>query len=229
MEITTFMRVLLRRWWLVLIPTVIAAAAVLPDLLRPTAISGSFTSIMHFTAAERPGESGSELGYEDRRYFPWLASELMMDAFTQWVKTSTFAQAVAAARPGIDPTLLSVASDNVQSVARLYLTYPDEVLMPTIWEAAEDVLKNRHTEYLPQISAQGASVMILDTYNSVPNPPPIANRFAPLLRVGLSLIGGIALALLLHYLDPFVRTRREVESLGLPVIVTLPKDPSLNV
>jgi len=34
---------------------------------------------------------------------------------------------------------------------------------------------------------------------------------------------GIGLALLAHYLDPFVRDRRDLDQLGLPVIAEIPR------
>jgi capsular polysaccharide biosynthesis protein len=58
----------------------------------------------------------------------------------------------------------------------------------------------------------------------VPAPPPLADRFGPVIRIGLGFLAGLALAFLAHTLDPMLRRREEVESLGLKVIGTLPRD-----
>jgi capsular polysaccharide biosynthesis protein len=52
----------------------------------------------------------------------------------------------------------------------------------------------------------------------------LTNRFAPLIRVGLGLLAGLGLAFLAHYLDPTLRRRDEVETLGLSVLASLPRD-----
>jgi capsular polysaccharide biosynthesis protein len=43
------------------------------------------------------------------------------------------------------------------------------------------------------------------------------------LRVGLALGAGAGLALLVDYLDPTVRGRKELEEMGLPVVGEIPK------
>jgi hypothetical protein len=58
----------------------------------------------------------------------------------------------------------------------------------------------------------------------VPAPPPLTNRFAPLIRIALGLIIGLGLAFLAHYLDPSLRVREDLEALGLPVIGVLPRE-----
>ena len=41
--------------------------------------------------------------------------------------------------------------------------------------------------------------------------------------MALGLAAGVALALLAHYFDPFVRDRHDLEQLGLPVLGDLPR------
>ena len=54
-------------------------------------------------------------------------------------------------------------------------------------------------------------------------PPGITTQLQLPLRIGLALAAGLGLALLVDYLDPTVRGRREVEEMGLPVIAEIPK------
>ena len=55
-------------------------------------------------------------------------------------------------------------------------------------------------------------------------PPPLSSRFDPIIRFGLGLAAGIALAFLFEYLDPTLRDRREVEAMGLRVLVEVPHE-----
>lgn len=218
------LRVLLRRWWLVLIPVVVAAVFVVPDYLKNrSAASGGFTTTIHYTAAQVLDVPGRDGDYQDI----WLASELTVNALTDWVRTSTFTSEVAqkAAEHGLtfDPGALGVAADNERSVGQLTLGWSDQEQLKIIAQSAIEVLQSRTQVYFPQLGDQNAQVRVLDTPNIAPAPPPIVDRFAPVIRMGLALLAGIGLAFLVEYLDPTLRRRDELEALGLPVVATIPK------
>lgn len=226
MELILFLRVLLRRWWLVVIPVVIVTAFVIPDFLsNRSAVSGGYTVMVHYSAAQVleaiPGRDGD---FQD----VWLASELTVNALTDWVQTNTFIEEIRKAtttqNAEINMGLLVVGADNKRSVGRLYLTYPDEAQLQAITQAAIDALKTKAQNYFPQLGGQAAQVTILDTPIITPAPPPIVNRFAPFIRLGLGLLFGIGLAFLAEYLDPTLRRREQLESLGINVIATLPRE-----
>jgi hypothetical protein len=225
MELLLVLRVLRRWWWLALIPVVITGALALPALLnRAPAASGGFTTTFRYSAAQQleaiPNRDGD---YQD----VWLASELTVNALTDWVRTSSFAASVADTAAGrgaeIDPALLGVAADNERSVGQLFLSYPDAAALETIAAAAIEVLQTRNSEVFPQLGGEPAAVTILDTPQVAPAPPSLANRFEPLIRVALGALAGVALAFLAHYLDPILRRREDVEALGLPIIASIPK------
>ena len=224
MELKLIGRILLRYWWLILIPTVVAGIVVAPSLLNRTAASFSnFTTLIIYSAAQEPEAQPPRDGdYQDI----WLASELAVNALTAWVQTSSFRQEIEAAidDPSIDLSLLGVAADNQRSVGQLFLSYPDAESLAAIAIAAVDVLKTRNRDYFPQVGAAPASVTVLSEPVIVPAPPPLADRFGPVIRVGLGFLAGLALAFLAHTIDPMLRRREEVESLGLKVIGTLPRD-----
>src|SRR5690606_35314252 len=54
MELRLIARILLRYWWLVLIPTVIAAAFAAPALLSGRASAGGFATSIRYSAAQQP-------------------------------------------------------------------------------------------------------------------------------------------------------------------------------
>lgn len=225
MELMAFLRVLLRRWWLVAIPLVIVAVLVIPDFLSNRgAVSGGYTVSVRYSAAQVleaiPGRDGD---FQD----VWLASELTVNAMTDWVRTSSFLKLIVdeaqAKGATIDAAGVGVAADNKRSVGVLYLSYSDEAGLQALTDAALDVLKTQAQNYFPQLGGQPAQVTILDNPTITPAPPALANRFAPLIRVGIALLAGIGLAFLVEYLDPTLRRKEQLEAMGINVIATLPR------
>ncbi|HEX2908379.1 MAG TPA: hypothetical protein VHO69_16015 [Phototrophicaceae bacterium] len=226
MELMLVLRVLLRRWWLVLIPAAIAAAVTIPDFLSDQpAAAGGYTVTFRYSAAQVleaiPNRDGD---YQD----VWLASELTVNALTDWVRTSTFVNEIVSltAEHGVEinPAALGVAADNKRSVGLLTLSYPDAAGLEAVAQAAADVLRTRAQDYFPQLGQQSAQVTILDVPQVTSAPPPITNRLAPFIRIGVGLVAGIMLAFLAEYLDPNLRRREQVEAVGLPVIASIPRE-----
>jgi capsular polysaccharide biosynthesis protein len=54
-------------------------------------------------------------------------------------------------------------------------------------------------------------------------PPSLSSQLNLPLRLGLALAAGLALAFLVDYLDPTVRSRAELEGMGLGVLGEIPK------
>lgn len=222
MELRLILRVLRRYWWLVFIPTAITAAAALPGLLSGSSAAGSFTTVIRYSAAQRPDAQPPRDGdYQDI----WLASEYTVNALTGWVQTASFRREIAQlVGDSAAVASLSIAADNQRSIGQLFLSHPDADRLAVLVEAAVEVLRTRNGAYFPQVGSAPADVTLLDDPVIVPAPPPLTNRFAPLLRVGIALFAGVGLAFLAHYLDPTLRQRDDLEALGVPVVGTLPRE-----
>ena len=225
MELMLILRVLLRRWYLVFIPTAIIAVVVAPDVFnQDPAVSGGYTTTIRYTAAQVleaiPNRDGD---YQD----VWLASELTVNAFTDWVRTGKFAEEVALvtreANLDIDPATLSIAADNERSIGQIFINWGNEAELATIATAVITVLQTRNQDYFPQLGNTSAQVTLLDEPRITPAPVSLPNRFAPLLKLALGVLTGIGLAFLVEYLDATLRTREELESLGVPVIASIPR------
>lgn len=225
MELMQMIRIVLRRWWLVLIPVVIAGVWVAPDLLNRNVAAGGFSTLIRYSAAQEydalPPRDGD---LQDL----WLASELTVNALTAWVQTESFRREVvtqtAAQGLQIDANALGIAADNERSIGQLILAWPNSDELSVIANAAIAVLQNRSVDYFPQMGSTAPDVTILDAPQIVAAPPPLTNRFAPLIRIALGLLAGLGLTFLAHYLDPTLRRREDIETLGLPVLANLPKD-----
>lgn len=224
MELMLIMRTLLRWWFLVLIPPVVVAALTLPGWLRAQNQAGGFGVTIRYSAAQVleaiPNRDGD---FQD----VWLASELTVNALTDWVRTSSYIDEIerelTADGVAFNRAALGVAADNRRSVGQLTLGYPVAADLEVITQAAIEVLKTRAQEYFPQLGQQPAQVTILDTPVVVPTPPPLVDRYSALVRIGLALLVGVGLAALAAYFDPFLYRRDDLTALGLRVIGSVPK------
>jgi capsular polysaccharide biosynthesis protein len=227
MNLSQLLPALLRRWWLIAIPTLIAAAFALPALLRNEApASGGFNTRFSYSAAQNLAAiPRTEGDYQDI----WLSSELAVNAITDWITSSSFAsevsQYLATQGTTIDATALigRFAADNERSVGQVFIGWASDTELVQIADAAIWVLQNRNAAYFAQLGGTPATVTLLDAPRIAPAPPPLTDRFGPIIRVGLGLLAGIALAITAHVLDPMLRRREDVESLGIPLISIIPR------
>jgi capsular polysaccharide biosynthesis protein len=114
-------------------------------------------------------------------------------------------------------------SDNDRSVMTLYLSWPDAEQLEAIAEAATVVLQTRSGDYFPQVEASGLIVTALDDPAIGAVPPPLTARLNPVVRFGMGVAAGFALVFLVEYLDRTVRTRSELEKMGLVVLAEIPR------
>jgi capsular polysaccharide biosynthesis protein len=225
MELRTYFRILVRWWWLILLPPLVAGAYAF--LSRPPA-SPVFAATLRFTAGQPQTQSAS--GY-DPNYYRWLASEYIVGGLKDWVRTGAFAEAVSAelAARGLNLPAGSVAgalagADNQRSILLVYLSWPNDKELITIAEAVTTVLQTRNAEIFPQLGGQPAAVTPLDKPSVGPAPASLRARFDWLIKTGLGLGVGLALALAAHYLDPRIKEKDELEQLGLRVVAEIPKE-----
>lgn len=221
MELLLIFRILRRWWWLVAIPVAITLALALPGLLsRGVTPGGGFSQIITYSAMQRlDAIPRTEGDYQDI----WLSSEFVVNAFTDWVRGSSFKDELALLAPDANLAALGVAADNVRSVGQIYLSYPDADGLQALGDAVVTVLSTRSQDYFAQLGGQPAMVTVLSKTPVTVAPPPLADRFGAFIRVGLGLVIGLGLAFLAHYLDPVLRRREDVEALGIPVLGTIPR------
>ncbi|MDX2139808.1 MAG: hypothetical protein SF123_17110 [Chloroflexota bacterium] len=227
MSLTPILHGVLRRWWLILIPTVIAAAFALPALVRNEApAGGGFTTSFRYSAAQNlQAIPRTEGDYQDI----WLSSELAVNALTDWVTSSSFvmetSNRLGESGIAIEPAALMgrFVADNERSVGVVSIGWGSDSELAQIASAAIWVLQNRNVAYFAQLGGTPATVTLLDEPRIAPSPPPLVDRFGPIIRIAIGLAAGVGLALLAHAFDPVVRRRDEVEALGVPVIVTIPR------
>ena len=94
---------------------------------------------------------------------------------------------------------LGIAADNARSIGVIYLSHPDGAMLEEFAAAAIVVLSQRNQGYFPQLGGEAAQVTILEAPTVAAVPPPIVDRFAPLLRIAVGFVIGFALLLLAEY------------------------------
>lgn len=225
MELKLIGRVFVRRWYLIVLPVLVASVFVLPSLLNRGTSAGGFSASFRYSAAQATSNLPQREGdFQD----VWLASEFTVNAFTEWVRSSSFrhelAQALQTAGAELDLAPLGIASDRARSIGLVQMSYPTAEGLEQLVELAMQVLSERNAAYFPHLGGQNASVSILDMPQVTPAPPPITNRFAPLIQLAVALVAGVALAFLVEYLDPSLRVRQDLEQQGWRVLANIPQE-----
>jgi capsular polysaccharide biosynthesis protein len=229
MELKQLWAVIVRWWWLIILPTLIALALTLPSLRNMISPPPGYAVNIRFTASQPPAADSAHT-FEDQSYIPWLASEYAVVNLAAWMRTDTFADEIAnvlkAQGTDLAPATVRGAianADAARSIMTLYLAWPNPDEIKLIAGAAIKVLREQNQVYFPQFGAQKAVITPLDDVIVVPTAPPITSRFSPLVRILIGLAAGLALAFLAEYLDPTIRNRRDVEALfDLPVLSEIP-------
>ncbi len=231
MELIALWQLVKRRWWLIGLPALVALLVTLPQLKAVVNPPLTYTVGLRLTAAAPPETeiAGVTTPYEDSAYTPWLASEYVVINLAQWVPSHSFAAEVSAVLAERGITLAaedirgSFVADSFRSIMVLYVNRDDREEARLLAEAAVTVLQTRNQAYFPQFAAQPGRVVALDEIEVGEVAPPITTRLMPLVRIALGVLAGIGLAVLAEYLDDTLRTRADVEAMGLPVIGEIPR------
>jgi capsular polysaccharide biosynthesis protein len=203
MELRTYWQILMRRWWLALIPAIVVLGIGLATYQRPAPV---YQVGVRFTVGYTPESSATYL--YDRYYPAWLASEYIAGGLGDWIKTGDFAAEVsrelASQNINIQASGLAgrIASDHQRSMVTMYITWPDAQQLEAIATAAITVLQTRNVQAFPQLGPDGAKVRAVDPPAVGRVPPGLRAQLDLPVRVVLALGVGVALVFFAHYLWP---------------------------
>jgi hypothetical protein len=247
MELREYWRIFARRWWLALLPALVVAVYTLVTYDKPPTL---YQVHMNFTAGLPPQDRPDDYTYDG--YYAWLTSEYVANGLADIARRERFAAAVSARLVAdgvllpdgapIPPGAIqgAIASDNAQSLFVIYITWGDPETLLAIADAITSELTENAGAYLPQLAGPSASrrgelaepsgqvlpippARRVDTPVPVALPPSLRSQLSgPVVRVALGLAAGLALVFLLHYLDPTIRDRAELEALGYEVLGEIP-------
>jgi capsular polysaccharide biosynthesis protein len=223
--LSTYARILLKRWWLVILPAIIVLVLALLTARPAPPVTYQVTLSFSMGIAPEPLRPDA---YNYDRHYNWLASEYITQGFSLLVGKGTFAEGVTKqlAKRGVTlntPIAGSIRSEYRSSVMVVYVSWPTPEGAAQIAQGVVDELTTNYEPYWPQLKgATEPPARLMDPIVPVPVAPPLRDRFDLPVRVLLGLLAGAGLALAWHALDPAVRERRELERIGLNVIAEIP-------
>lgn len=232
MELREYWRIFARRWWLALLPALVVAAYTLLTYNKPPTV---YQAYMNFVAGSPTEQKPDDFTYDG--YYAWLTSEYIANGLADVARRERFAAAISA-RLAADGVLMpdgvpippgaiqgAIASDNAQSLFVIYITWGDPNTLLSIADAVALELTENANDYFPQLADLPVPpARRVDTPVPVAIPPSLRSQLTgPAVRIALGLAAGLALVFLLHYLDPTVRDRAELEALGYEVLGEIPR------
>ena len=232
MELRAYWRIILRHWWLVLLPPLVVVAYTLLTYDSPPTV---YQAHMNFTAGLPTEDKPEDYTYDG--YYSWLTSEYIANGLADVARRERLAAAVSE-RLAENGVLMpngapipsgaiqgAIASDNAQSLFVIYVTWGDPDTLLAIADAVTVELTQYAGTYFPQLAdLPVAPAQRVDQPVPAAVPPSLRSQLTgPAVRVALGLAIGLALAFLWHYLDPTVRERAELEALGYAVLAEIPR------
>jgi capsular polysaccharide biosynthesis protein len=227
MELRTYWRIILRRWWLPVGLAVVVGILTLvmqkPWQPRPA----TYSATMRFNVGLQPERIPGVYTYD--RYYTMLTSEYLVDDLGEIVRSQLFATAVSQrlAGQGISVPAGAIGASTqpgkLHRILTVNVSWGNEAQLRAIADAVAATLTERSADFFGQFSAEEADIRLID--------PPAIGRVGRSareqldlpLRILLALAAGIGLAFLLDYLDDSVRDRTDLERLGLPVLGEVPR------
>jgi len=223
LELREYWAILARRWQLIAVVTALAfVASAAMVMLGPT----YYQAELRLSVGIKPEQQQGNYYMYDQ-YYTWLTAEYMVDDFGEVIKSDSFAKDVSA-RLGEKVPAGSIKRDLKVTRSHRILTVDVTTDNPTmsqeLGQAIKDTLQTQAPNYFAQLQTQGASLRIIDDPTAQPEMSLVRRVLEIGLRTVVGLLGAVALAFLLHYLDPTMRTASEAErQLGLPVLAEIPR------
>lgn len=224
MELKQYWRIFARRWWVVVLITVLSGLLSVAFEVR-TGLS--YVATMRVVTSVPPEPKAPD-NYNYDKYYTWLSSEYLVDDLSEIVKSRSFLDDVQVELndPSIDVKTLiegERATKKTHRILAIKVTSNNKGQALAVANAAARVIEKKGKEYLLQLSYGDAQVKVID-------PPEVALDGGGLraalniaLRTALGFLAGVALIFLLYYLDSTIYDADDVERrLGMRVLGELP-------
>ena len=223
MELDQYWRILWRRWWLVAALVAITLVVSLATYDQPAPV---YQASMRFSVGiegEEPVYAVSGEGRSDA----WLASEYLADDLSEVLKGGDFAARISE-RVGLNVPAGAIFASREHRIMTVSVTWGNPAEAQAIAEAVAAEVENVEAGYFPQLAGVAAQAVLIDGPGIGEVGPGLRDRLDLPIRLLIALVAGVALAFLWDYLDDSVRSRAEVEALGVPVLAEIPRRPGLR-
>jgi capsular polysaccharide biosynthesis protein len=227
MELREYWRIVRRRWWILVVLTLLTIALSawqLKPWQRPPA---HYNASMRFLLGVAPEDAAATEPAYDARYYAWLTSEYLVDDFSEVLHSAFFAQNVSKRlpnQPALSPGVIqsSTATGVQHRIIGVTLSWGDHNELSQLADAVVAELTENAAGYFRQLGTEPVLVTLLDPPNVSEALPSVRSRIEFPLRVALGFVIGLGLVFLLEYLDTTVRQRSELEAMGLEVLAEIP-------
>ncbi|GAC1321516.1 MAG: hypothetical protein NVSMB2_18270 [Chloroflexota bacterium] len=229
MELREYWDILRRRWWL---PIGVTLVALIASSIVGIRGATAFKSDMRIAVSTTPTiPPNAATGY-DPNYYATLSSEYVADDMTEFMTSRAFATEVqrelANSSYKIDPAAVVGATRAKKTHRFIDVTVTTSTLEEgqaiagSISRIIDD--RARMATYMQSLASQNTSLNLVTPPDTHRANTPLGLASEITLRTLIGLFVGIALAFLVHYLDPSLRTRSQAESeLQLPVLGEIPR------
>lgn len=218
MELIHYWRIVRRRWWLVAALVAIALLASLITYDRPDTV---YQASMRFAIGVEGQEPVAAVSGEGRSD-AWLASEYLADDLSEVLKGGDFAARIGQ-RVGLPVPAGAIFASREHRIMTVTITWGNRDEVQAIAEAVAAEVENVGTDYFPQLAGVDARAVLIDGPGIGEVGPGLRDRLDLPIRLLIALVAGIALAFLWDYLDDSLRSRAEVEALGVPLLAEIPR------
>ena len=224
MELRETWQILRRRWWLPLGLAILAAASSLLVTARASERWQGSISL----AISLPGQPPSPTLFTYNDYYTWVTSEYLIDDLSEIMKGRSFAEDVlaeAGGSPAGDVVMQGQKAEKTHRVLRFSVEAADREQARRLADAAARVIETKGGDYLAQLQQQNALVRVVDGPSIAPVRPVTRSALDAGVRGALGLLLGLGALLLIEYLDPTIRSARELERLlQVPVMGEIPQE-----
>ncbi|MDQ3812281.1 MAG: hypothetical protein M3336_18520 [Chloroflexota bacterium] len=230
MELREYWAIVRRRWWL---PAALTVVAFLASSIVGLRGAAAYATDMRIAISTIPSADPTQQLHYDPTYYANLDSEYLADDMSEFMRSQAFAGEVR--RELATARNRNVDVGTIVNATRTKKTHRfiDVTITSATAEDGREIAESI-SRILNDPARLGIYLKALTAYNtqmSVVTPPEThrANTLPGLiseigLRTIIGLLIGVALAFLLDYLDPSVRTREEAEDLlRLPVLGEVPR------
>jgi capsular polysaccharide biosynthesis protein len=215
-----------RRWFWIPVGLAIVAGG-LSILLAPKPQTTYSAEVRAIVSVPPEPRTPDKFAYEG--YYAWVASEYLVDDLAEIVKSQMFAQDVA--REINDPNIGVATIQGSQATRRTHrllsvtVAGPDATQVEKISNAIGAVLDRDSAKYIAQLSLGQARIQVVDPPRVVAQTTGLRGNLDIVVRAALGFAAGVAIMLLLAYLDNKIHNATEAQQVfGVPVLGEIPRE-----
>jgi len=224
MELREYWNIARKRGWIIVLVAVVAALvaiALLASLITYDRPATVYQASMRFAIGVEGQEPVTAVSGEGRSD-AWLASEYLADDLSEVLKGGDFAARISQ-RVGLPVPAGAIFASREHRIMTVTITWGNRDEVQAIAEAVAAEVENVGTDYFPQLAGVDARAVLIDGPGIGEVGPGRRDRLDLPIRLLIALAAGIALAFLWDYLDDSLRSRAEVEALGVPLLAEIPR------